>query len=638
MRLLLRLSPAFVLSIAFSAEPQTDTNVVSSAGDAYGITLGPETLGLYTASSVRGFSPVTAGNVRLNGLYFDQQGSMIDALVTDTRIRVGLSAVNFPWPAPSGIVDYTLRQPKDGDPELTSILYVGPYGSHDIDLDGYTEFPEKRLGIAAGASYHDDEFIPGRTARTASFGALPQWNLSKDISIRGFWGRANSTQIKPGATIYLQPGQTPPPVPTNFSGTLWALSENSSEHAGLIADAKIGKHLSLKAGLFRSTYNSPRGYGDLYLDTTSKGIADHVLVAEPTQYYGSASGEIQLSYRIESHLWWQELILGIRGRSVSAEYGGATLLDFGIGSLAQGPGATPPQLSFGAISTDHIRDYSSGASYIFRWGTLVTFTAALHRVIYSNENDDPVSGRSITLTNPWLYNSSVALYPNSKMAVFGALTRGLEDSGTAPSNSVNRGEVLNATRSSQEEAGLKYSLTPSLTMLASVFDIRKPYFTLNQNGFFGDLGQERHRGVEFSLTGQLTSQLRIVSGVLLMSPEVSATSTPQQPIGGRPIGQASQTEQLGLDYRVPWLSSLSLDGLFSAVGNRAASLDNRTRIPGYAELDLGARYQMTFAQLPATLRVQVLNVTNTLNWSVESDGGLTGQPPRRAWAYLVVDL
>src|SRR5579859_1185114 len=119
MRRLLWVFPAVVMSAAFAAGPTTDTNVVASAGDAFGITLGPESIGLYGPGSVRGFSPITAGNVRIDGLYFDQQGSMIDRLATDTRIRVGLSATGFPWPAPSGIVDYTLREAKD-TPRLTS--------------------------------------------------------------------------------------------------------------------------------------------------------------------------------------------------------------------------------------------------------------------------------------------------------------------------------------------------------------------------------------------------------------------------------------------------------------------------------------------------------------------------------------
>ena len=155
------------------AELRTNIDVVSAADDAFGITLGPENLGLYSAASVRGFSPLTAGNVRLDGLYFDQQGGTFDRLVTNTRIRVGLSAVEFPWPAPAGIVDYTLRMPRDA-PSLTSIAYLGPYSTHDLDLNGSEYFLDKHLGVAAGVSYHSEEYVPGNTAHVASLGILSQ--------------------------------------------------------------------------------------------------------------------------------------------------------------------------------------------------------------------------------------------------------------------------------------------------------------------------------------------------------------------------------------------------------------------------------------------------------------------------------
>src|SRR5579862_6686790 len=100
MRRLVWAIAALVTWSASAAETRTNTNVVFAAEDAFGITLGPESLGLYNPGGVRGFSPLTAGNARIDGLYFDQQGQMLDRLVSDTRIRVGLSAVNFPWPAP----------------------------------------------------------------------------------------------------------------------------------------------------------------------------------------------------------------------------------------------------------------------------------------------------------------------------------------------------------------------------------------------------------------------------------------------------------------------------------------------------------------------------------------------------------
>lgn len=47
-------------------------NAVRQASDAFGTSIGREDIGLYDSESVRGFSPTAAGNVRIDGLYFDQ--------------------------------------------------------------------------------------------------------------------------------------------------------------------------------------------------------------------------------------------------------------------------------------------------------------------------------------------------------------------------------------------------------------------------------------------------------------------------------------------------------------------------------------------------------------------------------------
>jgi len=46
-------------------------NAVRSAQDAFGTSIGRETIGLYSAGSVRGFSANAAGNARINGLFYD---------------------------------------------------------------------------------------------------------------------------------------------------------------------------------------------------------------------------------------------------------------------------------------------------------------------------------------------------------------------------------------------------------------------------------------------------------------------------------------------------------------------------------------------------------------------------------------
>ena len=44
---------------------RADDNAVAAADDAFGTTVGNESIGLYTTGNARGFSPVQASNVRL---------------------------------------------------------------------------------------------------------------------------------------------------------------------------------------------------------------------------------------------------------------------------------------------------------------------------------------------------------------------------------------------------------------------------------------------------------------------------------------------------------------------------------------------------------------------------------------------
>src|SRR3546814_14223224 len=88
-------------------------NAVTQAEDAFGVSIGRETLGIYSSSNARGFSPSAAGNVRVEGLYFDPVYLLTSILADSVSVKVGLSAQSYPFAAPSGIVDFSLRRPAD---------------------------------------------------------------------------------------------------------------------------------------------------------------------------------------------------------------------------------------------------------------------------------------------------------------------------------------------------------------------------------------------------------------------------------------------------------------------------------------------------------------------------------------------
>ena len=51
-----------------AAQDRADDNAVTQAEDGFGFSVGRETIGIYTSSNARGFSPTAAGNVRIDGM------------------------------------------------------------------------------------------------------------------------------------------------------------------------------------------------------------------------------------------------------------------------------------------------------------------------------------------------------------------------------------------------------------------------------------------------------------------------------------------------------------------------------------------------------------------------------------------
>lgn len=64
-------------------------NALRAANDAFGTSIGRESIGLYSPQSVRGFSPYSAGNIRVEGLYIDAVALPNNKLVSGNSIRVG---------------------------------------------------------------------------------------------------------------------------------------------------------------------------------------------------------------------------------------------------------------------------------------------------------------------------------------------------------------------------------------------------------------------------------------------------------------------------------------------------------------------------------------------------------------------
>src|SRR5579872_3802921 len=137
------LSMAALLLMSQAAQAQRSSeDAVAEALDAFGTGVGRETIGLYSSGNARGFSPTQAGNLRIEGLYFDTVGGfpfsfLPSRVVRGYAVHVGVAAQGYLLPAPTGVVDYQLRVP--GSEPLASVLlgyatYGVAYEETDVQL------------------------------------------------------------------------------------------------------------------------------------------------------------------------------------------------------------------------------------------------------------------------------------------------------------------------------------------------------------------------------------------------------------------------------------------------------------------------------------------------------------------------
>jgi iron complex outermembrane receptor protein len=629
---------ATMISTAALAQ-RADDNAVTEAEDAFGVTIGDESIGLYSASSVRGFSPVNAGNVRIEGLYFDRQGTLPPRLVEGSTIRVGLSAQSYPFSAPTGIVDYRLQKP--GEDRLVSIVgALNAYAAPSVEVDAKLPIVKDRFGIAAGLSYAHEAYYDGSDAPFWRAAFVPRWRPNEHLEVMPFIGIVRGSDEEVAPAIVTAGSYLPPRIERRrYFGQDWADVERNSTTYGVLGKARIGEDWAFSAGVFESIYDLRQYFAALFVDTTPDGLTRELVIADPQQRYASTSGELRLTRSIAEGPRLHVLHASVRAREQDNRYGGsAAPIDLGIRRLGERtPIPKPASFVFGERTYDTVQQDTLAVGYEGRWRDVGEASIGVQRTSYEKEVQQPNLPLTAARDEPWLVSATLAAYLSRDVALYGSYTRGLEESGLAPQDVANRNEALPAIRTKQMDAGMRWTITPNLKLVAGVFEVEKPYFTTNDSNVFTTMGEVRHRGIELSVAGAATQTLSIVAGAVLMDPSVTGEPVDSGQIGDKPVGQTSRQIRANMEYRPPAAPGLSFDVAVANHGERTASRDGRSEVPSYTLVDLGARYRFKIGDVPATLRVQAANITDEFTWNLfgSSSFGLTDG--RRYIAQLSTD-
>lgn len=613
-------------------------NAVRGASDAFGTVVGREAVGLYSADLVRGFSPLAAGNVRLDGLYFDTVIQPTDRTSGAISILIGPSVLGTVLPAPSGNVDYQLRLPGSSFAAST-LVNATSYGEVRGELDMAVPVND-RLSMGVGATLEWLREGDGRRDNKFEGHLTLNWRPSSELQLIPFLSFA-VTPSDDATPIYIPAGDVlPPRLPRRTRiGPDWSFRKDTEINAGTIVNWRLADGWDVKAGLFRSQSANPIDGENLMEDVQPDGSARQVVLRDPPLFFGSTSGEARLTRTITDGPRTHDLVVNLRGRDTLRRFDGTVEIDLGptrIDRVTRVP--EPATFDFGTQQRDRVRQWFGGLAYIGRWDGVAEIDLGLQytdyrkRIGFIGDVPDAIDVKK------WLYNANVAVELTPRLEVYGGYVTGIEESGIAPGNAANRNEALPAISTRQADIGLRWKLADEVNLIAGVFQLSKPYFSLDDSNIFRELGTLSNRGIEASVSGPVTRALSVNVGMLLLDPRVRGEAVDAGISGPRAVGGLARRIEASADWRPPFLPGFSFDLAVSYRSPETATVNNRVEIPTRTLVALGGRHFFKLGGRDALLRMQVENLLDRQGFELVDAGAYQLIWPRRLLGYLTVDF
>jgi iron complex outermembrane receptor protein len=580
------------------------------AEDAFGTSFGLQSVGLYSPTDARGFSPQQAGNLRIEGLYFDQESSNTGScMVRETTMRIGIAAQTYSMPAPTGIADYSLRIPGD-QWAFSGTLSRSPFAGAGLQVEEQIPLEANRLSvdICIGNSLdispdndrHDDSVVAGTTLR---------WRPMAGIELVPFWSSVQGGDREALPSVYTNGAV---PIPMFRERDLESAPESSQgwrmRNFGVVGRGTFSDEWKLASGFFHSQEHDPASYYP-YLELMGGQLADSVLDVPPRVAVESSSGEMRLTGTFTHDKRQQIVEFSVRGRSVRRSFGGDDTVDYGTVTLNESIPLSAPALQFTPTSLDRVRELDVGSSFEERWLGVGSIAVGIlqenYRRTVTMPGVEPVTDRLA----PWRINSRFTLVATHDLLFYGSYTQGLEDSAIAPSNAINRGEPPAASRTWQIDGGLKYTPVANLRMILGAFRIDKPYISLDDASVYRPLGRIQTSGIETSVSYN-NGGVTLLAGGVLLKPRIDELVSQSQVTGTEFLGPVPMKLTANLDFAPPAWGPWAVGMAWNRLSSRPETLDDRTWLPPLTTLDSNVRYRWKWGDRSATLSLGGSNLLN----------------------------
>jgi iron complex outermembrane receptor protein len=518
---------------------------------------------------------------------------------------------------------------------------MSEFGGYFAEVDARVSIKPERLSAAVGGHYQRRYFADGRQGDYLALALLPTLR-SEAFSITPFWSFAHSKVNAPSLLVTSGPSLPPERDRGGSTNQKWANSEQHSQTYGLVGLYDLSDRLSIRLGAFESRSVRTRTYNELFTNVQPDGSAIDIMVASPRLPARWTSGEARLSWVSDGTRFDQAIHLSLRGRDKQLEGGGSATVVLGPARIGKHTPRPQPDFSFTEPTVNSVRQWIVGIAHIGRLDGVGEFNLGLQKTGYRStieRHDHSATTRS----NPWLFNAMVAATPTKWLALYGGYTRGIEETAPPPQSAVNRDDATSASRTEQKEIGMRIAFG-SARLLAGVFEIQRPYYSVDSQGVYGPLGLLTNRGVEASVSIQPTERLSIIAGAVVADPKVSGGALGTGRVSPLAVGTSRRSVRVDANWQSP-VEGLSLD--MSAAHSGAVAASTRTyealgerqlMSTPFTTVDLGVRYRFQMNGLPVALRGLASNIFDDGGFDVNSSQSFFLRTGRRFSFQLLADL
>jgi iron complex outermembrane receptor protein len=620
-------------------DAQSATTLFGALRNTAGVTRSQLNGSTYDNIAIRGILVENRGNYRLNGSL--PIINLVDIpLENKERVEVlkGASSLYYGFVPPSGIVNLVTKRATK-EPVTSFAVTANEHGGASAHADIGRRFGEQeqfgaRINLVTGREDIGVERFSGdRQLASAAF----DWKATRDLSFKLDLEHYRK-DVSEQAAIALLPASggriALPAIPDakrNLAGE-WQKYDAQATNVLFRTDYRLGDNWSLLLEGGHAKTERDRNFSQFqnYDITTGAGTL--------RTFFNRGQEWENTNYRTE-------LIGVLPGGSVTHELTfGFTRNNRDAVSISNGTFDTPQNLynpidiaeraPTGApvAAPSSIKDRGWYAQDRLSFGDQWQLTAGVRSSRYE-------STTSTTRYSADEVNPAIALMykPLSNVSVYASYIEGVEESGQAPANRANAGELLAPAVAKQKEIGVKAEVAGGVLLQAAYFDIERPSTDIDAANRFVLNGLAQYRGVELAASGELTKQLSLIGSALFMDAE-QKNGANAATFGKTPENTPRRTGSLFAEYRLAQVPGLALSGGVFYVGERPVNNANQAFIGGYTTYSLGARYTTKLAGKRTTFQAVVDNVTDKNYWSTAGNGFIGVGSPRTLKVAAKIDF